>query len=164
MDLADIVNKIESDLAPLFKVMKIAEEEIEAAQKRHHEPVGEGDGPIWNSFLLLQPTHPRMQTESLYRAHCRELLDRRGKGEDTRSATGAEMIFALSQASLAAPLTSGAAGLYLKLGQECFPEIIGEVMKDINRSVGDYERLHGREMEEHQEFLKKKMRQEWRTK
>ncbi|MEU9871091.1 hypothetical protein AB0C87_24890 [Actinomadura sp. NPDC048021] len=164
MELHEIVETLEGHLAPLFKLMEIAEEEIEAAQKRFHEPVGEGDGPIWNSFILLPPSHPEMKAESLYRAHCRELLDRRGRGEDTRPATGAELIFALSEASLQAPLSSAAAGLYLKLGLQCFPEIMTDVLNNIGRSVGDYERLHGRAMAEHERYLRKKMRQDWRTK
>ena len=163
MDLNDMVTRIETQLTPLFDLMGIAEEEIEAAQKRFHEPVGKGDGPIWNSFTLLMPTHPDMKAESLYRVHCRELLDRVGRGEDTRPATHAEMIFALSEASLRAPLDNGATGLYLKLGLKCFPDVMSRVMDEIGRSVGDYERLHGREMEEYEEYLKRRLRQEWRT-
>lgn len=164
MELHEITQEIESKLAPFFRLMEIAEEEIEAAQKRYHEPVGKGDGPIWGAFMLLQPSHPQMKAESLYRAHCRELLDRVGLGEDTRPATGAELIFALSEASLQAPLTSSATGLYLKLGLQCFPEIMTDVMNDIGRTVEDYERLHGQAMEEHREFLARKMRQNWRVK
>lgn len=162
MNLNDIAAQLKAKLTSVFDLMGIAEEEIEAAQKRFGEPVGKGDGPIWNSFTLLMPTHPDMKAESLYRAHCRELLDRVGRGEDTRPATHAEMIFALSEASLRAPLDNGATGLYLKLGMECFPEITSRILKEIDRTVDDYERLHGREMEGHEEYLKRRMRQEWR--
>lgn len=163
MELNEIAGKLQAKLTPLFDLMEVAEEEIEAAQKRFHEPVGEGDGPIWNSFGLLVPSHPEMVHESLYRVHCRELLDRVGRGEDTRPATSAEMIFALSEASLQAPLTSAAAGLYLKLGMKCFPDVMSKVMDDIGRTVGDYERIHGQDMKAHEEYLKRRLRQEWRT-
>ena len=106
----------------------LAEEEIEAAQRRH----GEGDrGPLWNSFRLLRTTHERPWPNLVYRAHCRELLERVAAGIDTRPATDAEKISVLSTASQTAPLNSGAETLYLRIGTRLFPHIfegIGDVL------------------------------------
>ena len=162
MDLNDMVTRIETQLTPLFDLMGIAEEEIEAAQKRFHEPVGKGDGPIWNSFNLLVPTESVM-TEKLYRAHVQELLDRVGDGEDTRPATKAEMLGVLAIMSQEAPLPPSATGLYFKLMSHLFPEFADEVLEETNRTVGDYERLHGFEMREQEEFLRLKLYVDWRT-
>jgi hypothetical protein len=97
-----------------------AEDEIEAAQLRH----GERDrGPLWNSFRLLKPTHERAWPELVYRAHCRELLDRVAAGLDTQPATDAEKIAVLSAASQAAPLNSGAETLYLRIGTRMLPDV-----------------------------------------
>lgn len=88
--------------------MEIAEEEIAAAQKRHP---GTSDR-LYHSFMLLVPSHERMEYEPVYRSHCRELLDRVAAGGDTRIGTAAEVCCALHDVSLATPLRSSAAGLY----------------------------------------------------
>jgi hypothetical protein len=134
-----------------------AEEEIEAAQRRH----GERDrGPLWNSFRLLKPTHERAWPELVYRAHCRELLDRVAAGIDTRPATDAEKIAVLSAASQAAPLNSGAETLYLRIGTRLFPDIfdgIGDVL-----DVPAYEKVHGSRADDYEAQLTHKLAQPWR--
>ncbi|HTJ72587.1 MAG TPA: hypothetical protein VL551_33925 [Actinospica sp.] len=134
-----------------------ADEEIEAAQLRH----GERDrGPLWNSFRLLRPTHESAWPELVYRAHCRELLDRVAAGVDTRSATDAEKILVLSGASQTAPLNSGAETLYLRIGTRMFPDIfegIGDVL-----DVEAYEKIHGSRADDYEAQLARKLAQPWR--
>jgi hypothetical protein len=134
-----------------------AEEEIEDAQKRH----GEQDrGPLWNSFRLLKPTHDRAWPELVYRAHCRELLDRVAAGIDTRPATDAEKISVLSAASQVAPLNSGAEALYLRIGSRMLPDIfdgIGDVL-----DIEAYEKIHGSRADEYDAQLTRKLAQPWR--
>ncbi|TDB90898.1 hypothetical protein E1264_03465 [Actinomadura sp. KC216] len=179
MDVAEVMDSIESSLTGLFSQMEIAEEEIELAQKRHGEPLLLRDtdgrpvnmdemGPIWHSFRLLGPDPDRgfperMETELLYRQHCAELLDRVAEGLDTRAATGAELVIALSEASMVAPLTSSGAGLYLKLMTRYFPETLGASFEEVGLEVKDYQKLHGQQMEQDELFLRKKLRQDWRV-
>jgi hypothetical protein len=162
-DLDKLISEVMASVTPVLAAVVIAEEEIEAAQKEHGEPIGPGDGPIWNSFLLLRPTHPCMEQEFIYRAHCRELLDRRAKGEDTRPGMSVEVVLGLSEASKHAPLTSSGAGLYLKLFRQCFPEKSQRLFDEINRDVEDYERLFGQKMAEDEAMCRQMTAQRWRT-
>jgi hypothetical protein len=135
-----------------------ADGEIEAAQLRHGE---RGRGPLWNSFRLLKPTHDRPWPELVYRAHCRELLDRVAVGADTRPATDAEKLAVLSAASQTAPLNGGAETLYLRLGTRRFPDIFdgtGEVL-----DIQAYETVHGSRADEYEALLMRKLAQPWRT-
>jgi hypothetical protein len=94
-DLQALVGEMQS----VFSLIEHAEDEISQAMQRHP---GHADR-IWHSFSLLTPTLDRLATEVVYRAHCRELLDRVARGEDTRPATAAECCVALMETSLAAP-------------------------------------------------------------
>jgi hypothetical protein len=115
-----------------------AEEEIEAAQRRH----GEKDrGPLWHSFRLLRATHEREWPELVFRAHCREVLDRVAAGYDTRPATDAEKLVVLSAASQTAPLNGGAETLYLRIGARMLPHIFDGVCDVLD--VQAYEKVHG---------------------
>jgi len=81
-----------------FRKMSVAEEEILSACERHPEEIK----LIWNSFKLLDPGELAMLDDGVYRAHCRELLDRVADGEDTRPGTRAEtcaMISRMTQAT-----------------------------------------------------------------
>jgi hypothetical protein len=134
-----------------------AEEEIEAAQLRHGE---RGRGPLWNSFRLLKLTHDQAWPELVFRAHCRELLDRVAAGIDTRPATDAEKISVLSSASQVAPLNSGAETLYLRIGSRMLPGIfdgIGDVL-----DMQAYETVHGSQADEYEALLTRKLTQSWR--
>ena len=134
-----------------------ADEEIEAAQLRH----GERDrGPLWNSFRLLRPTHQRPWPELMYRAHCRELLDRVAAGIDTRPATEAEKLAVLSVASQTAPLNSGAETLYLRIGTRLFPDIFDGVSDVLD--IQAYEKVHGSRADDYEAQLTRKLAQPWR--
>ncbi|ANZ13332.1 hypothetical protein ACH4YO_40670 [Streptomyces noursei] len=136
-----------------------AHEEIDKAQDRHGE---RGKGLIWNSFLLLQATHDKLFREVLYRAHCREILDRVARDEDTRPGTDAEIIIGIHEASLVAPMTSGAACLYFRLLDRSVPELSQAAAPDIDLAA--YEKVHGRVADEYEADLRRKLRQESRKK
>jgi hypothetical protein len=168
VDIEGFISATEDVLATI----DIAEDGISAAQKRYGELPPERDesgriigetGPLWSAFRLLRPTHHLMDhTEFVYRAHCRELLDRVALGEDTRPPTGAELVIAMMETSLLAPMTGAANGLYFRLFNRYFPEHARKVFNDWTHSIEDYERMYGVLMDEHEAFARKKLRQEWR--
>ncbi|MFH9731819.1 hypothetical protein [Streptomyces sp. NPDC017260] len=151
----------------LFEAMEWAEDEIVKAQIRHGEPrprPGErGTGPIWNSFSLLKVDgNEALLREPLYRAHCREILNRRAKGADTRPGTDAEMIVVISEASKIAPMTSAAACLYMRLMARSVPEFAQAVGPQVDLDA--YEKVHGRKADEYEADLRHKLRRDDRTK
>lgn len=100
-----------------FDLMGIAEEEISAAKAR---APARTRGVVDACFAALRP---RVEmTDSVYRAHCRELLRRAARGEDLRDATSAEMLTAVSGASLKAMLDSTGCALMARLFARVFPE------------------------------------------
>jgi len=155
-----------------FSMMEIAESEIELAQYRHGEkPVVRDEtgkvispkGRLWRSFRLLVPTGEMSdRAEFVYRAHCAQILDRVAAREDTREATDAEMMLALGQASLAAPLKASAAGLYLRLFTRAFPHQAADIWGELDRSAEDYDRLYNSQIDQDEAFLRRKARQDWR--
>ncbi|GAA0946044.1 hypothetical protein [Actinocorallia libanotica] len=151
-DLTADFAALEHSLSGVFGLFEVAEEEIEKAQKRHGEPVGER-GPIWNTFRHLKPGF-LADSEMLYRAHCVELLDRVAEGRDLRPPTRPEMIAALARASKSAPLTSAAAGLYIELFEEVFPAESREAFSEHPNMAADYRRVHGQQMDDHREWLR----------
>ncbi|WP_331722977.1 hypothetical protein [Nocardia sp. NBC_00511] len=86
------------------------EDEIAAAQQRHPDHADE----LYHSFHLLPTSHRFLQSETLYRAHCRELLERVAAGRDTRPGTAAEVLITCHLASVAEPVNT-AAGLYFRM-------------------------------------------------
>jgi hypothetical protein len=108
--LLNIMQKTRDNLYPVFRQMDWAEEEIAQARQRHPTMTD----TLYHSFTLLTPTHDLMKTEVVYRAHCRELLDRVASVQDTRPGTAIEVCCACSATSALAPLTSPAAGLYMR--------------------------------------------------
>lgn len=156
-ELDEVLNDVGGLIGEVFDRIGWAEEEIEAAQLRHGE---RGRGPLWNSFRLLRMTNDQEWPELLFRAHCRELLDRVAAGIDTRPATDAEKISVLSAASQVAPLNSGAETLYLRLGSRMLPGIfdgIGDVL-----DMEAYETVHGNQADEYEALLTRKLAQPWR--
>jgi hypothetical protein len=101
------------DLDGLFESIERAKEEIAKARTRHPQH----SDLLHHSFMLLLPTHKLMQHEVVYRAHCREILDRVAAGNDTRPGTAAEICCLMHDVSLATPVTSAAAGLYMRMWQ-----------------------------------------------
>lgn len=139
------------DLAPSFKQWDWAAEEIQNAQKRHPQHAD----LLFHAFILLQPNDEldRMRFELVYRAHCRELLDRVAAGEDTRPGTAAEICCALLETSQLAPLKSAAAGLYMRMWQAAgLPEI-----PDLPEASHHYEALEKSTIDDHERFARRKL-------
>jgi hypothetical protein len=150
--LQSLVGEIQS----AFALMEHAEDEICRAMKRHPTHADR----IWHSFSLLPPTLGRLHTEIVYRAHCRELLNRVAIGEDTRTATAAECCVALMETSLAVPLSTTAMGLYMRLWTYAKLPDLGFRDRDPREH---YEALKGSQIDDHERWLRHKLRQDWRT-
>jgi hypothetical protein len=142
----------------LFRQMAIAEEMIADARGGKTEP--DKDDPLWGAFRLVRPTHARMSTEFVYRAHLRELLRRVQAGEDTRPGTDAEIVCGISEASYAFPLNRALTGLQARLFQRSMPEQFEVIADAIDLET--YERTESREMDEWEARLRRKASQEWR--
>jgi hypothetical protein len=85
------------------------------------EEVLDGDRSI--RLTLMMTTDPlRGFSDGLFRAHCIELKERALAGEDTRPGTYAEVLGALSTASLKSPLTPDGLHLMELCFQKCFPD------------------------------------------
>jgi hypothetical protein len=148
------IDDLPERLDRVFRTMQWAEAEIEAAQRRHPDAADR----IWRSFSLLRPTLELIRTEPVYRSHCRELLDRVACGEDTRPATAAECCVALSETSLRVPLSTSVAGLYTRLWTLAqLPPV------DLTDAREHYEALEGSLIDEHEAWLRTKLRQDWRV-
>ena len=122
-------------ISGIFKRMDIAEQEIAAAQERHPEKAG----LLWECFALCKP--PSLldgKADVMYRAHCRELLERVATGEDVAEPTDAELTAAFSVVSLVTPLTDAATFAYVQLFQSVFDDIppdLAEVMYKITSGL-----------------------------
>jgi hypothetical protein len=138
-------------LAGLFERMEWAEDEITKAQERHR---GKAD-LLYHGFKVLTPTHELLSTgaEFVYRSHCRELLERVAAGQDTRPGTAAEIACQCRDASLLAPLTETAAGLYARMWTRAFPGH-GEQWDD---SHGHYEALHAAQIDDLEREARRKL-------
>ena len=101
-----------------FKFIEIAEEEIERAQHRHPEQASQ----LYRTFSFIRPDHFITYHPTIYRHHCRELLERIAAGADTRPGTLAEAAIAIMQVTLATPVQRDVAILYGRLFKRFFPE------------------------------------------
>ena len=101
-----------------FEFIKVAEEEIERAQRRHPEQAAE----LHRTFGFLRPDHFITYHPTIYRHHCRELLERIATGADTRAGTLAEAAIAIMQVTLATPIKRDVTILYGRLLKRFFPE------------------------------------------
>ncbi|MGI5213330.1 hypothetical protein [Plantactinospora sp. CA-290183] len=153
MSLSDF-NNLQDLVDSIFTTNTWARQEIMAAQRRHPD----GADRICKSSRLLTPTHGLMSTASVYRAHCREVLDRVAAGEDTRPGTAAECCIALCKTSLRAPLTTSAVGLYVRMWARA-----GLPPVEMSDSSAYYEALAGSAIDENEAWLRHKVRQAWRA-
>jgi hypothetical protein len=131
----DTQRLVEDLLGPYLWV----EEELDKAAADHPE---EAD-LLYHLHPLAGPSAGMPTTEWLVRAHARELAARTVAGADLRPATDAEVCVLASEASLRAPLTDAALGLYARCFARCYP---GESpMADLL----DYqERMHGPQIDD----------------
>jgi hypothetical protein len=152
--LGDDARGIFAVMAGAFERMEWAEEEIAAAQARHPRHADR----IWHSFSLLVPNSglERMSYERVYRAHCREILDRVAAGEDTRLGTAVfagEICCALLDTSLLAPLTSAATGLYMRMYQAAGHPQFDELAE----SSRHHEALEHSLIDDHERFARRQL-------
>lgn len=132
--LTEFLDVTSDALAPVFDQMAWGEDEINTAMQRHPHAAE----TLHHAFLLIQPTSDRMNTEFVYRGHCRELLDRLAHGADTRPGTAAEVVLALCETALATPLNTAATGLIFRLWAAAFPD-----QPEIDANRQHREQLHG---------------------
>jgi hypothetical protein len=117
-----------------FHRVELAEEEIDAAKRRHPNDAER----IHRAFLILCPSDPlHAYGDELYRAHCRELLERVRLGGDTRPATSAEVVACLSAASLQVPPGRPATFLYWQLFGALFPDQAEKLRAEIGPVAAD---------------------------
>jgi hypothetical protein len=150
-ELFATVQDVLGELKGVFASMEWAEEEIRAARRRHPAAAD----AMYHSFSLLTPQSglDRMATEFVFRSHCRELLNRVARGEDTRPGTAAEVCCAMMQTSMLAPLRSSAAGLYMRMWTAAgFPEIEG-----FAPDLAHHEALEKTVIDEHEALVRRKV-------
>jgi len=138
-------------MTSVFERMEWAEQEIEAAQARHPQHADR----IWHSFSLLLPNPDleRMESEMVYRSHCREILDRVAAGGDTRPGTAAEVCCAMLATSLLSPLTSAATGLYMRMWHAAgFPDL-----DEFTEASRHHEALKHSLIDDHERFARRKL-------
>jgi hypothetical protein len=148
------IEDLHRELTPLLEQMLWAEEEIAAAQHRHPE----ASARIWRAFLALRSTHPWMSTEMVYRAHCRELLERVAHAQDTRPGTAAECCLALAETSLRVPLRTSAVGLYARMWHQG-----GLTPTALATASSHYEAIAGSRIDELETWLRATLGQSWRV-
>ena len=111
----------------LFDQMVIADEEIEFAKMQHPNQ----RALLHQCFLLLQPSGILNSVvglaERIYRAHCRQLLERVVTGEKLEQPTDAEIMIIVMQGSLVGPLRNDYAYAYFKLFRQHFPDALPEI-------------------------------------
>lgn len=123
--------------------MDIAEDEIAAGKLRY--PL-QAD-LINDSFRYLVPTEC-VHTDTLFRAHAREIVDRVAKGDDVRPGTTAEVIGAISKLTVVAPPSRELTLLYMKLFSQLFPHHAHQVLEETGPIEPDgYERQRMDELE-----------------
>ena len=97
---------------------------------------------------------PAWGTDFIYRGHCRELLERVAKGDDTRPGTAAECCLAMSAVSMKIPLHGAGAGFYQRMGSQAFPD------HPVWEEAGEhYEALYRQQIDEHEAYTRRKLSQ-----
>ncbi|NYH77174.1 hypothetical protein FHR84_000488 [Actinopolyspora biskrensis] len=146
--LTEILRVTFQACAPVFEQMSWSEDEIRTAQQRHPHAAD----TLHHSFTLLRPTSERMNTEFVYRGHCRELLDRVATGKDTRPGTAAEIVIALCGVAMATPINTAAEGLVFRMWATAFPE-----QSEIDTNRQHRERLHGARIDDAESLMRTKL-------
>lgn len=131
--LAGILGAGKGHIGRIFDFIDIAEEELAAAgvpRKRKGALSELFPGP----FLYLD--------EELYRSHAREIAQRMTRNEDLEPGTLAEVMLAMMQASIAAPLT--------RSGQAVYEYVFSQLMPDESHKIGlvPSPGIHPRQIEE----------------
>lgn len=141
-----------SEIARTFDLMAVAEEVILAERKARKPRFRER---VRSCFKLLMPGALKGFGDDLYRHHCREIIQRAVAAEDTRPGTRAEVLAAISGATLASRLDHDVELLALTIANDIFP---GRGLLD-ERSREEIPHA----LEEHLARFRKKLAQDWRT-
>lgn len=149
-----LVADITAVVGPLVDAIPWADDQIDAAARRHPKAADR----IRRSFPLLRPTYPLMRNPTLYRSHCRELLDRVARGQDTRPGTAAECCIALAEVSLRVPLSTSAVGLYSRMWRRA-----GLPNAALTEASVHYEAIDRTLIDDHEAQLRRKLSQPWRV-
>ena len=130
-----------------------AHAEIKSAVTRHPDKAE----PLLRSVHLLKATHPRMETEFVYRGHVRELLERVAAGADTRPGTAAEVCLVASEASKLAPMHDTGNGLMGRMWAQAFPD--RPIFEDRQEH---HEALDKPQIDDLEALIRKKITKDWR--
>lgn len=115
----DSGNSFWGRVSALFDKMEIAENEIAKAKERYPEDAER----LHDCFKLMCPSAPLSdRPDKLYRAHCRELLERVHNNIDARPGTAAEVLAIMSTWSLEHMPDHNAVALMGRLFAQVFPE------------------------------------------
>lgn len=166
MDLRKLWTDIRTEVADGLARVTWAEDEMKLVMDEFPDSAD----LIWHSFKLLTlPDDQAFLAEFAVRSHCREILTRVAKGDDTRPPSDAEMILACREASRVAPMNTAGAGLYFRLWHRAgFPDLFaqdngtGETMAEM---VASYERIAGSGIDDLERMTRRHMipRLRWRT-
>lgn len=151
--LTDMLTEFTEYFGALFDQMKWADEEIVTAQVRHPECADKLD----RAFPLLKTVHELMANETVYRSHCREILDRVARGQDTRPGTAAEICVMMAQITQATPVSTAASGLYMRAWK------LAGLPGDQFGELPHYEAIKGSEIDEFEAVSRRKLADPDRT-
>jgi hypothetical protein len=153
MSLEDLFSlEWEESVSRVRRALGWALEEIEAARVRHNQPDPE-TSTIKARGLRAVKQASLLGSETLFRLHCREILDRIAAGADLGPGTDAEMIRILRDYPKDLPMPPGAATLYFRLVARRFPEIFAEGGVDL----ASYESEHGSTADAYETRLREKL-------
>jgi hypothetical protein len=139
--LQELLDDTSNAIGDILDCLEFAEDEIQAAMRRHPHIAD----TLWHSNMLLRPTdNRRLTTEFVFRAHCRELLERVAAGEDTRPATDAEICCTTLAIATQTPIRTTAYGMHMRLWHRTFP---GKPILRPDELAG-YETVRGQKMDD----------------
>jgi hypothetical protein len=129
-DLAELLRELARHNKKLCHIVTVFECSVIADQtvREMQEVYPDFADIIDQTFKTLTPTEPLMdKSPELFKAHCRELVFRRISGENIKPATDAEIISAISDLSLRAPLKRDCVYVMQKLFKKLFPDRLKEL-------------------------------------
>jgi len=117
-------NPVNARITSLFDYMDICEEEIKRAIKARPDCRAE----LFDAFQYLKPPEKlREYSREIYRAHCRELLERVAQKQDISMPTWAEIAIEINLINN--PLTNDGAGAYSRAVKEMLRYILDKSFK-----------------------------------
>lgn len=123
LDIVGVPKALSNIIGTALRFAEWAEESLEEG--------AENSRPSF-TFLALQPSGPlqTLNSEIVYKAHCKELIGRMERGEDITEGTKAEVVAVLSLNTLRSRLVQDYEHLYVRLFGELFPNISERLPQD----------------------------------